>query len=90
MVVQRCGRERQPEDDAGAVSVSDEAVKLDLDNDLVAGENVNVKLKNWPPADSNLNGSFQGEVVAKVNNKEVASSTGMVDFDGGGRWQGDN
>jgi hypothetical protein len=68
--------------DAGAMSVSDEAVKLDLDNDLVAGDNVNVKLKNWPPADSNLNGSFQGEVVAKVNDKEVASSTDTVHFDG--------
>ena len=70
--------------DVGAVKVSDEDLKLDLENDLVGnnGDTVDVKLANWPPADSNLNGSFQGEVVAKVNNKEVASSTDTVHWDG--------
>ncbi len=67
---------------AGAVTVDDDDVKLDLKNDLSAGNNVNVKLANWPPADSNLNGSFAGEVVAKINNEEVASSTKVVHWDG--------
>ena len=66
----------------GAVSVSDDDVQLDLDNDLSADDNVNVKLANWPPADSDLNGSFAGEVVAKINNKTVASSTNTVHWDG--------
>ena len=66
---------------AGAVKVDDD-VKLALDDEKTAGEMFSVKLANWPPADSNLNGKFAGEVVAKVNNKEVASSTDTVHWDG--------
>ena len=55
--------------DVGAVSVSDEDVKLSADQAAGATSDAatfNVKLKNWPPADSNLNGSFAGEVKAYV------------------------
>ena len=65
----------------GAVSVSDEDVKLEADQ--APGDTFNVELKNWPPADSNLNGSFAGEVVAKVRGETVASSTNVVDWGAG-------
>ena len=67
---------------AGAVSVSDEDVKLDLDDAKEADGTFKVKLANWPPADSDLDGKFTGEVVAKVDGDEVASSTENVYFDG--------
>ena len=69
---------------AGAVSVSDEDVKLD--NDLVPGvgtSTVEVKLANWPPADADLDGSYAGEVKAYVNKNVVAESVGEPDWDAG-------
>ena len=65
---------------AGAVKVDDEDVKLDDEQGAGATSDeatFNVKLKKWPPADSNLNGSFAGEVVAKVGKTTVASSTNV-------------
>ena len=66
----------------GAVSVTDEDVKLELDADKAAGDTFNVELANWPPADSDLDGSYVGEVVAKSDGDEVASSTDTVNWDG--------
>ena len=65
----------------GAVSVSDEDVKLEADQ--APGDTFHVELKNWPPADSNLDSSFVGEVVAKVRGETVASSTNVVDWGAG-------
>ena len=64
----------------GAVSVSDEDMELDLQAAKVGDDDdtFDVKLKNWPPADANLNGNFAGEVVAKIDGDEVASSTDAV------------
>ena len=62
--------------DVGAVSVDDEDHKLEAD--LATGQSV--PLDNWPPADSDLNKSFAGEVKAYVGDIMVASSTNDVDW----------
>ena len=65
----------------GAVKVEDEAWKLKAD--LAPGQKVKVMPKMWPLADINLDGEFQGEVMAYVGDVMVASSTEMIDFDDG-------
>ena len=60
---------------AGAVKVDDEDLKLA--KSLLA--DANVKLANWPPADSDLDGSYAGDVTAYVGTTMVASSTGISD-----------
>ena len=67
----------------GAVSVDDEDVKLALKNDVGATSTFDVKLANWPPADSDLDGSLKGEILAMVNDDKVASSTGEFDSKAG-------
>ncbi len=65
--------------DEGAESVDDEDLTLKLQADKDEGETFEVTLKKWPPADANLDGDFGGEVVAKIDGNEVASSTDADD-----------
>ena len=59
---------------------TDEDVKLGA-NDLAPGvstSTVDVKLANWPPADTDFDGEFAGEVKAYVGKNVVAESVTIL------------
>ena len=67
--------------DVGAVKVSDEDAKLS--DDVAPNGLFDVKLDNWPPADTDFDDDYQGAVKAYVGKTEVASSTGKIGWDAG-------
>lgn len=70
----------------GAMSVDDEDFDLTAAVLDGAGREFDVKLANWPPADTNFDGNFGGEVEAYVGKTMIAESgdgNDVVDWDAG-------